>query len=107
MKALRVLFLAVAMTAAAASFADAHTSTPRVDRRQVAQHARIRHGVRSGAITRGEAARLRAGQAHVRRVERRAKADGVVTRRERARLDRAQDFQGRRIARLAHNGRVR
>jgi Spy/CpxP family protein refolding chaperone len=107
MKALRVLFLAVAMTALTASIAAAHSQTPRVDRRQAVQHARIQGGVQSGALTRGEAARLRAGQAHVRRVERRAKADGVVTPRERAKLDRKQDTQSRRIARLKHNDRTR
>ncbi len=107
MKSLRVMLFAAVLTLAAASVASAHTGTPRVDQRQANQHARIAQGVRSGELTRGEAARLRAGQAHVRRVERRAKADGQVTLRERARLDRAQDVQSRRIARLKHNGRTR
>jgi hypothetical protein len=40
------------------------------------------------------------------RLERRAAFDGVVTRRERFRMERAQDHQSRRIARLKHNRRV-
>ncbi|MBI1796017.1 MAG: hypothetical protein HY076_05035 [Candidatus Eisenbacteria bacterium] len=88
---------------ASAAFAD----TPGIDRREVRQHERIAQGARSGELTRGEARRLRAGQRHVRRMERRAKADGVVTPRERARITRAQNHQSRTIRRLKHNGRTR
>jgi hypothetical protein len=49
--------------------------------------------------------RLRAGQRHVDRLERRAEWNGVVTPRERLRMDRAQDRQSRRIWRLKHNRR--
>jgi hypothetical protein len=101
------MLLAAALTLAAASVAAAHTGTPRVDQRQANQRARIAQGVASGQLTRGEVARLRAGQAHVRRVERRAKSDGHVTFAERARLERAQDVQSGRIARLKHNRRAR
>ena len=66
---------------------------------------RIPLGVRSGELTPGEAARLRAGQGHMRRMERRAKSDGVVTPGERVRLNHAQNRQSRKIARLKHNGR--
>jgi hypothetical protein len=77
----------------------------RVDRRQARQHARIVQGVRSGELTRGEVARLRAGQRHVRRAEFRAERDGVLTPRERARLEWQQDRQSRAIHRLKHNAR--
>jgi hypothetical protein len=40
------------------------------------------------------------------RLERRAAFDGVVTQRERFRMDRVQDRQSRRIARLKHNRRA-
>ena len=106
MKVLRVLFVVAAIAALTAVTAQAQSLTPRVDRRELRQHARIQQGVRSGELTRGEASRLRAGQRHVGRLERRAAFDGVVTPRERFRMDRAQDRQGRRIARLKHNCRV-
>lgn len=105
MKAFRLLLLAVALTSVTASLASAHPSTPRVDRRQAMQHSRIREGVRSGELTPGERSRLRAGQRHVRRIERRAIADGSMSRHERRHLERAQDRQSRRIARLKHNRR--
>jgi len=85
--------------------ASANTATPRVDRREVRQHARIQQGVGSGQLTPGEAARLRMGQHHVHAMEHRAKADGVVTPRERARLTHAQNRQSRHIYRLKHNAR--
>lgn len=104
MKILRVLFAVAAVAALTAGAADARPVTPRVDRREARQHERIAQGVRSGALTPGEAARLRAGQGRVRRMELRAKSDGVVTWRERGRLARAQDRQGRHIRRFKHNG---
>ena len=101
---LRVLVLATLLTTTA-GLASASTATPRVDRREARQHARIRQGVASGRLTPGETARLRTGQHHVRAMERRAKADGVVMPGERARIARAQNRQSRQIFRLKHNAR--
>jgi len=81
--------------------------TPRIDRREACQRARIANGRRSGALTRGEQARLNVGQRRVHRMERRAGADGFVTRGERRRIERAQDRQSRAIYRLKHNQRRR
>ena len=105
MKALHLLVLAVAFSSVSTSIASAHSSTPRVDRRQYAQHLRMRDGVRDGQLTPRERARLRSGQAHVRRLERRAIRDGSLTLRERRQLDRMQDRQSRRITRMRHNSR--
>ncbi|HSX59615.1 MAG TPA: hypothetical protein VLF18_05405 [Tahibacter sp.] len=66
----------------------AAAGTPVVNDRQDAQRERINEGVASGELTRREAAGLRAEQAHIRREERAAKADGVVTRGERRHLQR-------------------
>ncbi len=107
MKSLRVMFLVLAAATLTASLASANPATPRIDRREARQHARIQQGVRSGELTRGEAHRLRVGQRHVARMEGRAKSDGVVTPRERARITRAQNHQSRHIARLKHNERER
>lgn len=81
--------------------------TPHYDTRQANQRERIEDGVQSGELTRGEAHRLAAGQVHLNRVERRAKADGVVTPRERARLQREANQQSRRIHRQKHDGQHR
>ena len=105
MKTLRVLLAVTALAAMTTVAAAAHPGPPRVDRREARQESRIRQGVRSGELTPGEAEHLHAGQRHVQRIERRAKADGVVTMRERARLGHSQNRQSRHIARLKHNGR--
>jgi hypothetical protein len=107
MKALQMIVLTMAVAMLATSVASANTYTPRVDRREARQDVRIRRGVRSGELTRPETRSLVRGQAHVHRMEARAKSDGVVTPRERMRLGHAQNVQSRRIHRMKHNGVVR
>jgi hypothetical protein len=85
----------------------ASAGTPRIDQRERHQQARIYNGVASGELTRPEARRLSAGQAHVIRVEDRAKADGVVTSRERAHLRHEENQQSRRIYRQKHDAQNR
>jgi uncharacterized membrane protein YebE (DUF533 family) len=94
-----VAFLAVALP----TLAFAQANTPRVDQRQANQEQRIDQGVASGSLTQREANRLERGQQHVDNMENRAKADGVVTRGERARLHQAQDVQSARIHRQKHD----
>ena len=101
---LKVLTLAMAAVMLTATIASAHPVTPRIDRREARQGARIHQGVRSGELTRGEFRALRAGQLHIHRMERRAKADGFVSARERMRINRAQNRHNRLIWRLKHNG---
>jgi hypothetical protein len=95
------------LLALSAGLASAGTATPRVNRRESRQHARIRQGVESGQLTPLEAARLREMQWHLRRMELIAKADGVVTPTERLMLLRAQNRQSRYIYRLEHNARTK
>ena len=105
MKRIVMMFVLAAALTSLASVALA--GTPRIDRRQDRQDARIDRGVRSGQLTRVETARLRAGQARIQRMERRAKSDGVVTGRERARITHAQNHENRAIYRKKHNARSR
>lgn len=107
MKTLRVLMLTLATIMLTNTIASAHSVTPRVDSREARQTWRVRQGVHSGQLTRAEARRLRHGQRQVRRMESRSKRDGVVTQRERFRMENIQDRQSRHIWRLKHNGRVR
>ncbi|TDR48622.1 hypothetical protein DFR29_101242 [Tahibacter aquaticus] len=85
----------------------ASAATPTIDARQANQRARIHQGVASGELTQREAARLRAQQAHIRHDERVAKSDGVVTRRERARLQNELNQADRTIARQKHDWQQR
>ena len=54
------------------------------------QAREIERGVRKGSLTAAEAAQLRAEQARIAEMERKAKADGNVTHAERAEIRKAQ-----------------
>jgi len=103
MKKLLSILIAGVLTSLLASAAMA--GTYRIDRREARQHVRIVQGRCSGQLTRAEIWRLRGGQRHVYRMERRAGFDGRFSARERWRIERAQDRQSRMIYRLKHNAR--
>ncbi len=97
--------ISLSLTLAFAGIAAA--GTPNVDARQENQRERIEQGVASGELTRAETRRLAAGQVHLNRVEARAKADGVVTGRERVHLQHEAHQQSRRIHRQKHDRQER
>lgn len=71
-----------------------------INRRQDYQRDRIRNGIRSGELTRGEARRLIDQQRRIERYEYRSRRDGRgLDYRERQRLDRMLDRSGRDIYR--------
>lgn len=72
--------------------------TPVLDNRQDNQKARIKQGVKSGELTKREAGKLAHGQKQLRKMERKAKADGVVTKKERAKLQRKANKESAKIA---------
>jgi uncharacterized membrane protein YebE (DUF533 family) len=81
--------------------------TPVLDQREHNQAQRIRQGVQSGELTRPETRRLVRGEYRLRANEAIAKSDGVVTARERARLQTEADVQSKRIYRQKHDGQAR
>jgi hypothetical protein len=90
---------------AVSSFADTHT--PVINHRQANQQARIRQGIKSGQLTRGEARRLETREGKIQADKLVDKSKGNVTRAERARLNRRLNRTSRAIYRLKHNGAVR
>jgi hypothetical protein len=76
---------------------------PGLNAREHNQAHRIAQGVNSGELTRPETRRLVKGQARLHRNEAIAKADGVVTARERARLQHQANVQSQRIYRQKHD----
>lgn len=74
-----------------------------IDQRQDYQQNRIEQGIRSGQITQNEAWRLEQGERAIDRAQARARADGVVTRQERNRIDYMTDRQGRQIYHQGHD----
>lgn len=93
---------AASLLLAGGAWAQAST-TPRVDKRQENQQARIDQGVASGQLTVREQRRLEAEQRAIARGESAAKADGTVTPGERRALNRAQNRAGHDIARQKHD----
>lgn len=94
--------LALAFITAAIALADEPA------RRQVNQQQRINQGVRSGELTRSEAARLQRQKANLHRQIVRDRADGPgLTPAERARIDAQQDALNRRIARQKNDRQSR
>ena len=85
----------------------AQAETPVIDQRQANQEKRIDQGIASGQLNEREANRLNKQQEHINKMEDKAKADGVVTKGERARIDRAKDCASRHIAREKHDAQGR
>lgn len=118
MKVMRGLSSAALLVALTAAMAFAHpTSSDRLERRAAGGYGerfdrgqrfgqRFDHGRRWGQLTWWEAARLRQGEAQIRRMERLARADGFVSRAERRMIQRAKMQQMRREFRFRHNGRT-
>lgn len=100
---MRIVQALVAVAIVLPALAWAQSSTPGIDQRQINQERRIEQGVATGSLTQREANRLERGQQHVSNMENRAKADGVVTRQERARIHHAQDMQSDRVYRQKHD----
>jgi hypothetical protein len=74
-----------------------------IDRTQATQDAMIARGQRNGSLTSSETAQLRAEQARIADLERRAKSDGVVTREERNSIRQAQQQADAHIWQESHD----
>ena len=87
----------------AVTSATSFAGTPLINARQNAQQHRIFKGVQQGDLTFNEGQKLLQGQARVQNLENKAKANGVVTPLERARIRAAQNLQSARIFLKRHN----
>ena len=74
-----------------------------INARQHREQLRINQGIHSGELTRLEARRLEAGLWRIRRDERRARSDGYLSPRERARLNHELTRESRAIRRQTHD----
>lgn len=83
------------------------TRSPQVDKREQHQVQRLKNGVSSGALTGKETMRSMGDQIRIRQHEKRFKADGNLTGKERAKLHRALNHSGRRLHQRKHNARTR
>lgn len=79
------------------------TTKKKVNKRQAVQHQKISQGVKSGELTKKEAVQLRKQQRNIAQTKRAAKADGVVTRKEKAIINQKQNKAAKNIAVKKHN----
>ena len=90
-----------------ASLSNAQTQTPVVKERQENQQKRIAGGVKDGELTAKETKHLEAREVKIQNDKKEAKADGVVTNKEKAKLHREQNRASRAIYRQKHDAQVR
>ncbi|MDL2337376.1 MAG: hypothetical protein QFE16_05995 [Pseudomonadota bacterium] len=105
--ALLAFCLSIASVGAYAESPASPAAEQRFDNRQDRQEKRIENGVSSGALTQPEARRVGREQARLTRAETRAEADGTVTRKESAVLEKRQDQASRHIFRAKHDAQTR
>ncbi len=101
----KVIWAAGVASVFVGSMAFAQANTPVIDQRQSNQEKRIDQGIASGQLNEHEANRLNKQQDHINKMEDKAKSDGVVTKKERARIGAAQERASHNIARKKHNNR--
>ena len=99
----KMLLVVSAMMLMTSGMVFAEVETPVIDQRQTNQEQRIDQGIASGQLNEREANRLNKQQEHVNKMEARAKSDGVMTKKERARIGAAQARASRHIAREKHD----
>ncbi|MEL6987102.1 MAG: hypothetical protein AAGK97_04660 [Bacteroidota bacterium] len=85
----------------------AQTGTPKITKTQVNQQKKIKHGVKNGELTKREVVKLEAQQKHIQNTKQAAKADGVVTKKERVVIRKKQSNANANIYRKKHNQRDR
>ena len=83
----------------------AENETPRINPPQTNQEQRVDQGIACKQLNEREADRLNTQQGQINKMEEKAKSDGVMTRKERARIAAAQDRAARHIAREKHDRR--
>ena len=100
---MKQMLLAVSALVLMTGMPYAQAETPVIDQRQANQEQRIDQGIASGQLNEREANRLNKQQEHISKMEDRAKSDGVMTKRERARISAAQHRASHHIAREKHD----
>ena len=99
----KMLFAVSGITLLMTGIPYAQAETPVIDQRQANQEQRIDKGIASGQLNGREANRLNKQQGHIDNMENRAQSDGVMTKKERARIGAAQDRASRHIVREKHD----
>ena len=102
MKTVKIAAIVIASLFAIPAFAQ-NTNTPKIDKREANQQGRVADGINSGALTAKEAGNLEKRETKITADEQMAKADGKVTKAERAKLNREENRASKKIYRKKHN----
>jgi uncharacterized membrane protein YebE (DUF533 family) len=100
---IKTVIAAAALAALSVGAFAQSTATPAADKRQANQEKRIEAGEKSGALNATEANRMQKQQNAVDKVEANAKADGVVTKGERAKIHKVQKKTSQDIYKQKHD----
>jgi len=103
MNKITYIISAITLTAILTITSFAGTKDPKVNNRQDRQQARIEQGVKSGELTKKETAGLVLNQAKIAHEEKKAKADGTLTVKERVDLHKDLKKSSERIHKAKHN----
>lgn len=101
------MFKTILSVSIAVLFVSLSAEARRDQRREVRQQSRIAHGVKNGELTRHEAKKLRRGQKRVDHAQEKAMEDGVMTDKEKMKIEKMQDVQNKRIYREKHDNQER
>ncbi|MFZ6657444.1 hypothetical protein [Undibacterium sp. TJN19] len=101
MKSIQFAAALVATMIAGSVFAQ--TNTPNIDKRQEVQQKRVAKGMETGALTAKEATNLEKRETKIEADKQAAKADGVVTGAERAKLEHEENRASKKIRNKKHN----
>jgi hypothetical protein len=99
---LKTILLGLSLVAFCAA-GHSQTTKKQVNKRQVTQAKKINQGVKSGELTKKEAVELKAQQRNINQTKKAAKADGVVTPKEKAIIKHKQNKAAKNIAKKKHN----
>src|SRR5262249_12973654 len=104
---LTAISVSVILSAVAFGQETTGAKTPGIRNRQENQQRRIRQGIRSGELKKGEVKKLEKEQREINQDKKEAKADGTVTAEERKEIHQDQNKASRHIYRAKHNRRNR
>lgn len=104
---MKKIFFSMVLVAGMYAYTFAQTATPVIKERQENQRDRIKDGVKSGSLTRREAAKMRHRVGETHQDIKEAKADGIVTHEERADIKQDQKQTSKAIYRQKHDGQRR
>ncbi len=104
---MKKVFFSLVFVAGMSAYTFAQTATPVIKEQQENQHDRIQNGVKTGSLTRREAARMRNRENATHQEIKEAKADGVVTPEERVDIKHDQAQNSKAIYRQKHDGQRR